>query len=232
MRSILLILFLMLTFVSAKSQKFQPGFIIDRHDQKVEGLIRTNPSGKAPIKDEAFIVYKDGEKGTETRFSASDIKSYVIGKDSFVVAHAPHNESWTAQELDFVRVVLNEEVKLYVLNGGKSGGGGSGFSFRPGVSIGTGIGGGGYGGVGLGTGVGVGIGGGGNGGGKQGRVTYYTGTTTAEMREVTVDNFNDAMGDVMGDEPKALEAIRSGKFTVGNINGLIEYFKKLKAEKK
>ena len=231
MRSILLIFILMLTFVSAKSQKFQPGFFIDTHGQKVEGLIRNNPGGKAPVKGEAFILYKDGEKGTETRFSASDIKSYVIGPDSFVVAHAPRNESWSAQELDFVRVVLNEEVKLYVLNGGKTTGGGSGFSFHPGLSVGTGIGGGGYGGVGLGTGVGVGLGGGGNGSGKQGRVTYYTGANTAEMREVTIENFNDAMMDVMGDEPKAMEAIRSGKFTVGNINGLIKYFKDLKKEK-
>ncbi|MBE9666441.1 hypothetical protein [Mucilaginibacter boryungensis] len=222
MRPILIILFLMLTFVSAKSQKFQPGFFIDRRDQKVEGLIRTNPSGKAPIKDEGFIVYKDGPKGTETRLSASDIKCFVVGPDSFVVAHAPHNTTWTAQELDFVKVVLNEEVKLYVINGGSTGGGGSGFSFHPGIAIGAG----GYGG--FGGGIGTSIGGGGN-EGKKGKITYYYGINTATMNELTTENFNDAMSDIMGDEPQALEAIRSGKFTVGNINGLILYFKQLKA---
>jgi hypothetical protein len=50
------------------------------------------------------------------------------------------------------------------------------------------------------------------------------------MEQLTTDNFNDAMSDVMGDEPLALEAIRSGKFTVGNVAGLIAYFKKLKAD--
>src|SRR5476651_2219737 len=152
-RPILLILFLMLTFISAKSQKFQTGFFIDTHGQKMEGLIRTNPSGKAPIKDEGFIVFKETEKGTETRFSASDLKCFVVGRDSFVVAHAPHNETWTAQELDFVRVVINEETKLYVLNGGSGGGGGSGFGVRPGLSVGTGIGGGSMGGIGSGLGL-------------------------------------------------------------------------------
>jgi hypothetical protein len=219
-RSILIILFLMLTFVSAKSQKFQPGFFIDRRDQKVDGFIRTNPSGKAPIKDEGFIVYKDNLKGTETRLSASDIKCFVVGQDSFVVAHAPRNTTWTAQELDFVKVVINEEVKLYVINGGNTSGGGSGFSFHPGISIGAGSGG--YGG--FGGGIGTSIGGGGN-QGKNGKVTYYYGANTAEMNQLTTENFNDAMSDIMGDEEKALEAIRSGKFTVGNINSLITYFK-------
>ncbi|MES2277589.1 MAG: hypothetical protein V4592_16310 [Bacteroidota bacterium] len=213
----------MLTFVSAKSQKFQPGFFIDRRDQKVDGLIRTNPSGKAPIKDEGFIVFKDNPKATETRLSASDIKCFVIGQDSFVVAHAPHNTTWSAQELDFVKVVLNEEVKLYVINGGSTGGGGSGFSFHPGLSIGTG----GYSGV--GGAVGTSFGGNGNNGRGNAKITYYYGANTAVMSQLTPDNFNDAMSDIMGDEEKALEAIRSGKFTVGNINGLITYFKQLKS---
>jgi hypothetical protein len=227
-RPILLILFLMLAFISAKSQKFQPGFFIDTHGQKVEGLIRTNPSGKAPIKDEGFIVFKDDAKATETRFSASDLKCFVIGQDSFVVAHAPHNETWTAQELDFVKVVLNEEVKLYSINGGSSnGGGGSGFGLRPGVSVGTGIG---SGGAGLGSGVGLSFGGGGNGGGgKNAKLTYFYGPNTAQMSRLTEENFNDVMSDIMGDEPQALEAIRSGRYTVGNIGSLITLFKQAKA---
>jgi hypothetical protein len=226
-RPILIILFLMLTFVSAKSQKFQPGFFIDNRGQKVEGLIRNNPSGKAPIKDEGFIVYKDNAKGTETRLSASDIKCYVMGQDSFVVAHAPNNSTWTKQELDFVMVVLNEPLKLYVINGGSTGGGG-GFGVHPGVSVGTGIGGGGYG-SGLGGGLGISLGGGHGGGGGSNKITYFFGANTAEMSQLTADNFDDVMSEIMGDEPQAVEAIRSGKFTVGNISGLIKYFKALKA---
>jgi len=222
-RSILIILFLMLGFMPAKSQKFQPGFLIDTRGQKVEGLIRTDPPGKAPMKDEGFIVYKDGKKGTETRFSASDIRCFVVGQDSFVVAHAPHNETWSKKELDFVRVVLNEEVKLYLLDGGSTSGGKS-FGFHPSVSIGTG----GYGGF----GGGVGYGGDDYGSYRNAKTTYYFGANTAEMEQLTPENFNDAMMDIMGDEPKAVVAIRSGKFTVGNVNQLIAYFKQLKAENK
>jgi len=222
-RPFLTLALLLLTFVSARAQKWQPGFFIDRRGQKVEGLIRTNPSGKAPVKNEGFIVYKENEKGTETRFSASDIRCFVAGQDSFVVAHAPNNETWSKQELDFVKVVLDEEVKLYML-GGAGSSGGSGLGFHPGVAIG-----GGGGGM-MGGGMGISFGGGGGGSGNRNvKATYYYGSNTANMHQLTVENFNDAMMDIMGDEPQAMEAIRSGKFTVGNVNSLIAYFKQLKA---
>ena len=95
--------------------------------------------------------------------------------------------------------------------------------------MGTGIGGGGMGGIGLG----VPIGGGQRGGsGKNARITWFYGPNTAQMSRLTEDNFNDVMSDIMGDEPEALVAIRSGKYTVGNVSGLIEIFKKAKAAHK
>lgn len=224
-RTILLLTLLILVCITAKAQKWQQGFFIDTRGQKVEGLIRTNPSGKAPIKNEGFIVYKENDKGTETRLSASDMRCFVAGQDSFVVAHAPNNETWSKQELDFVRVVLNDEVKLYALDGGSGGdGGGRGVSFHPGLGIGTGS----YGG--MGGGLGISLGGGGGSSGKSARVTYYYGTKTSDMQQLTVENFNDAMMDVMGDEPQAMEAIRSGRYTVGNVNSLIGYYKQIKAK--
>lgn len=226
-RTIFIFTLSLLAGVAAKAQKWQQGFFIDTRGQKVEGLIRTNPSGKAPIKNEGFIVYKEDDKGTETRLSASDIRSFVAGQDSFVVAHAPNNETWSKQELDFVRVVLNDEIKLYALDGGSGGdgGGGRGVSFHPGIGIGTGS----YGGMGGGLGISLGSGGGG-GRGSNTKATYYYGTNTASMQQLTVDNFNDAMMDVMGDEPQAMDAIRSGRYTVGNVNSLVAYYKQIKAK--
>ena len=64
MRSILIILFFMLIYVSAKSQKWQPGSFTDVKGNRVTGLIRENPSGKVPIKDEGFIEFKDDAKYT------------------------------------------------------------------------------------------------------------------------------------------------------------------------
>jgi hypothetical protein len=166
----------MLTFVSAKSQKWQPGYIVDTRGQKVEGLINPNPSGKGPIKDEGFIVYKADKKATETRFSASDIKAFVVGRDSFVVAHAPNNQTWSKQELDFVKVELDEPtLKLYKLNGGAGGGGK--FGFRPNISIGTGAGS--YGG--MGGGISVGSGGYGNGSQSSAKITYYYGGYSTKL---------------------------------------------------
>ncbi len=212
----------MLIYVSAKSQKWQPGSFTDVKGNKVTGLIRENPSGKGPIKDEGFIEFKDDPKTNPYKLSASDLKSFTVGQDSFVVAHAPHNTYWTKKELDFVKVALNEEIKLYVANVGTvSGGNGIGVSPEFGGGIGTG----GYSGVGGGLSVNLG------GGGKGGKVmtTWYYGANTAEMELLTPINFKDIMSDVMGDEQDVVDKIQAGQFNLGNIDKLIAYFKQVKA---
>jgi len=228
MRSILIILFCMLIAVSAKSQKWQPGSFTDIKGNKVSGLIRENPTSKGPIKDEGYIEFKDDSKANPYKLNASDLTSFTIGRDSFVVAHAPGNSNWSKKELDFVEVVLDEETKLYganVATGG--GGGGRGVSVAP--EFGGGIGSGGYGG--FGGGVGINLGGGGSGKGKV-IATYYYGTNTATMQQLTPMNFKDVMSDIMGDEPDVVDKIQSGQFNINNVNKLIAYFKQVKAEHK
>src|SRR6185312_2489417 len=132
--SILCLLFLSAVCVNA--QKWQPGHFTDVKGNRESGLIRVDPSGKAPIKDEGFIEFREDKKTEPFKLSASDLKSFVVGKDSFVVAHAPQNETCPNNELDFVKVVLDEPVKLYAANGG--GGGKGGFGFSPGISTGIG----------------------------------------------------------------------------------------------
>ncbi|HWD89424.1 MAG TPA: hypothetical protein VG367_14935 [Mucilaginibacter sp.] len=225
MRSILIIFFLMLIAVSAKSQKWQTGAFTDVKGNRVTGFLNPYPAGKGPIKDEAFIEFKDDEKTSPYKLSASDLKSFIVGKDSFVVAHAPHNTTWSKKELDFVKVELDEETKLYVAVAGTYYGGKSrGISAHPegGVGIGTG----GYSGV--GGGVGIDLGGGGGAMGKA-QLTYYYGGNTAEMSMVTPQNFEDVMSDIMGDIPELLERIRDHQFNLGNIQKLIAYFKQAKA---
>ena len=216
----------MLVAASAKSQKWQTGAFTDIKGNRVTGFINPNPSGKGPIKDEAFIEFKDNEKTNPYKLSASDLKSFIVGKDSFVVAHAPHSTTWSKKELDFVRVELNEETKLYVaLVGTAYGGHSKGISAHPegGVGIGTG----GY--SGAGGGVAIDLGGGGGGMGKV-QTTYYYGANTAEMDMVTPQNFEDVMSDIMGDIPELLERIRDHEFNLGNIQKLIAYFKEAKAQ--
>lgn len=231
MRSILIILFLMLTFVSAKSQKWQPGYFIDVKGVRYDGFIIPNPAGTGPIKNEGFIEFKDADKSTPYKLSTSDLQAYVVGKDSFVVAHAPGNETWAKKELDFVRVLVNEETRIYATRGAGSGSGtGKKVSFSPSVGLSTG--GGGYGG-GLGGGLGINLGGGGGSGkGDKSQLSYYYGTNTATMRHLTEENFVDVMSEVMGDEPEVVEQLRAGHFGLRNIDKLVDYFNKVKASHK
>ena len=221
MRSILVILFFMLTFISAKSQsgKWQPGHFTDIKGNIDNGLIRVNPSGRGPIKNEGFIEFKENNKASSFKLSASDLKSFVAGRDSFVVASAPRNGAWSKNELDFVKVELNEDIKLYVAKTGKSGG--SGFGFAP--EVGAGIGTGGFGG-GFGGGISIPIGGGG-----RERSIYYYGPNTAEMKQLNNMNFDDVMTDIMGDYPDVVNKIHEKVYVLANIDKLIAYYKQVKA---
>lgn len=205
------------------AQKWQPGRFTDVKGNIENGLIRVNPSGKAPIKDEAFIEFREDKHTEPFKLSASDLKSFVVGKDSFVVAHAPQNETWANNELDFVKVVLNEDpVKLYASDGGS--GGKSGLGFSPGIS--TGLGSGGYGGFGAGFGGGISIPLGGA--RRSEKTTWYFGENTAEMKRLTNDNFEDIMTDIMGDYPDIVDKIRSRVYMLSNIEKLVAYFKQVK----
>lgn len=218
-KHLFLILFFAIGYNVVFAQKWQPGSFTDIKGNKVIGLVRANPSGKGPIKDEGFIEFRDDKKTNPYKLSASDLKSFIVGKDSFVVAHAPHNQTWSKKELDFVKVTLDEETKLYTAD--VRSGGGSGFGVAP--EFGGGIGTGGYSGVGGGIAINLG-----HGGGKV-RTTYYYGANTAEMEQLTPINFKDIMSDIMGDEPDVVEKIQTNKYNMGNIDKLIAYFKQVKA---
>ncbi|MFD2147254.1 hypothetical protein [Mucilaginibacter antarcticus] len=200
---------MMSLFLTAKSQNWQPGAFYDVKGTKSTGLISLYPGGKGPIKDEAFIGYKEDAKAQPMTLSASDLRSFVAGRDSFIVA-AP--QGWSKYRLDFVHVAVDAPIRLFAVIGGSNSGGGGGF--KPGISIGAGAGtgggfngGGGFGG-GMSGGISIPIGrnsGGSGGGGHSGRALYFYGVNTAEMKPVTDENFVDVMTEIMGDEPDVVE---------------------------
>jgi hypothetical protein len=208
---------------NVSAQKWLPGYFYDTKGNKEVGLINSNPSGKAPIKNEGFIQFKDDAKADAIKLSASDIKSYVVGRDSFVVAAT---DLYSDKILDFVRVALDTDLKLYAAFGNDGSGGGSGFS--PQFGVGTGIGSGGYGG-GLGGGISIPIGGS---GGSKKQAVYFFGSTTADMKPISNQAFIDIMVEIMGDEPDVVEQIRAKKFNLGNIEKLIGYYKTVEASHK
>ena len=213
---------LIITTLPANAQKWQPGRFTDVKGVKVSGFVRTNPGGSGPIKNEGFIEFKSDEKANPYKLSASDLISFVAGKDSFVVAHAPGNETWAKNDYDFVRVVINVPTKIYATRGAGSGGGG--LHLSPGVGIGTGSYGSQYGG-------GLGISFGGGGGGKKSKMIYYYGGSTSTMQRITNENFIDVMSEVMGDEPEVVDRIRNNLYNLGSMDKLIDYFKKVKASR-
>jgi hypothetical protein len=225
MRSILIILSFMLLFLTAKSQKWQPGYFYDIKGTKNTGFIRTDPRGKGPIKDEGFIEYKEDEKASSIKLSASDVRSFVAGRDSFVVAASPR-EGWAKYDVDFVKVVVDAPIRLFEAKGSAGGGGGSGLGIRPEVGVGAGTGG--YGG-GFGGGISIPLGGGGSRGST--KTLYFYGANTAEMKLITNENFTDIMSEVMGDEPDVVDKIQTKKYSLGSMDKLIAYFKQTQGGK-
>ncbi|TWR27043.1 hypothetical protein FPZ42_08400 [Mucilaginibacter achroorhodeus] len=223
---VLVAIVFMMAGQSAFAQKWLPGYFIDVKGNKTDGFIYPNPGGKGPIQGEGFINFKESEKAEPYSLATSDLQSFVAGKDSFVVAHAPGNETWNKQEFDFVRVALNEEIKIYATRGaGSGGGGGKKIHVSPGVGIGAGTYGAAYGG-------GLGISLGDSGGGNRTKLTYYYGGNTATMRHLTDENFRDIMSEAMGDEPEVVAQIQAGKYNLRSIEKLIQYFNKVKAADK
>lgn len=213
----------MLLFTTAKSQSWVRGYFYDVKGTKSSGLIRVDPRGKGPIKGEGFIEYKEDEKADAVKLSASDLRSFVAGRDSFIVAIAPP-EGWAKYDMDFVRVAVDGPLRLLEARGNAGGGGGSGVGFSPGIGVGVGGGGGtgGFGG-GLGGGISIPIGGGG-GRGKGGKPVYYFGANTASMKPITNENFTDVMSEIMGDEPDVVEKIQTKKYSLREMDKLLAYY--------
>lgn len=225
------ILFLLLFTVIANTaiaQKWPQGYFYDVKGNKVSGFINSYPRSKAPMKDEGFIEFKEDEKAPTIKLSASDLKSYVVGRDSFIVAAT---DLWSDKILDFVRVALDTDLKLFAAFGNVGGGSSKG-GFSPQIGIGTGIGGGGYGG-GMGGGVmggiGIPIGGGGRAASTE---VYFFGISTSKMKPISNQAFIDIMVEIMGDEPEVVEQIRAKKFNLGTIENLIAYYRAVEASHK
>ncbi|MDF2432501.1 MAG: hypothetical protein JWP44_2132 [Mucilaginibacter sp.] len=221
----------MLVIISAKSQsrKWLPGHFTDNKGNLGIGLIRIDPSGHGPVKNEDFIEFKENPKANPFELSASDLRSIVIGKDSFIVAHVMENRAKEKNGLGFVKVVLDEDIKLYAAKDERAGGHGISFAPEVGAGIGFGGGGGGFGG-GLGGGISIPI------GGHSGRnsfiAVYFFGANPAEMKPLTNENFQDVMTDIMGDYPEVVNKIAEKVYRLDNIDQLIAYYKQVKAADK
>jgi len=207
--------------------KYEPGYYYDINGQKVEGLINKNTSGKGPIVNEGYIVFKEDDNAAKQNLSASMIHGFVVGPDSFVVAHAPISGAWSKYELDFLWVRVDAPTKLYTIYGSDRGKGNRGGG-HPAISTGLGIGGGFGGGMGMGLSLGSGLFGGGGGGSEH--TVYYYGADPNNISEVKKQNFVDVMSEVLADEPDAVEKVKDKKYKFGDMEALIKYYNGLKEQ--
>ncbi len=212
----------------AQSSKWQFGHYTDVKGNTDSGQIRVNPRSHGPIPNEGYIEFRKNKKANLMIISAGDLKTFVTGKDSFVVAHPPLNEAWTSHDLDFVEVIINEDVKLYAARVNGSNQNRVGFGPEVGIGVGTGFGGGGFGGgVGGGISIPLGLI---FGGGKDVFIFYF-GANTTEMHALTYRNFEDEMSDIVSDYPALVDKIHQRKYTLQNIDKLIADYNKLKGGK-
>ncbi|MGI4750659.1 MAG: hypothetical protein ACRYFB_08500 [Janthinobacterium lividum] len=220
--SLLLFVSLLLTAFSASAQlglnQWDDGYFYDANGNKFVGQIVVSPSGRGPQNNEGFILYRKDKGEQKETLSASMIRSFVAGKDSFTVAHAPRSEKWTGRGIDFVKVLVNEPLKLYATTGGGGGG------MSPGIRPSFGIGGGSFG-SGVGGGLGINLGGGRGGKGKS---AYYYGDNPNSLKELNRENFIPIMAEVMASEPDIVEKIKNKKYRYGQMDQLILDFYKLK----
>jgi len=257
MRKVLLLLCIFGITITAKSQTWQPGYFIDAKGVKYAGIIRPAPGGNGPIKDEAYIEFKESEFADVIPLSTSDLQSFVAGKDSFVVAKAPAKGKWTKMATDFVRIVMNEGIKIYTLriaDGKPASYKGSGHTRKlPTIltALGNGT---------LYANENSAI-------VKDNRVTedglikaapgylqpvlqlptyttkasnsdgntkkrYYYGSNPRELTYITEENFKEAIAATMKSQPKVADYILANPFGLDNIEALIAYFNKVKLQGK
>jgi len=221
MRAAILSFFFLTIAFSASAQlglnQWDDGYFYDANGKKVSGQIVVSPSGRSPQDSEGFILFRNDKGEEKEKLTASMVRSFVAGKDSFTVAHAPRSRAWTGRSIDFVKVLVNEPLKLYETTGGGGG-------MSPGISPSLGIGGGSFGG-GMGGGLGINLGGGRGGKGKN---AYFYGDNPNALTELKREDFIPIMTEIMASEPDIVEQIKNKKYRYGNMDKLILEFYKLK----
>jgi hypothetical protein len=223
MRPIFIIILFLLAGISVKAQDWEPGYIYDTTGVKQTGFIRF--AEKSPIKDEAAIIFKQTKSSPESYYTASGLKSFTMGRDSFVVASQPANTAWN-NYYDFVQVLFDDsQLKLFAFYDNPSqvaNNSGSGSHFSLGLGLGAGFAGPHFGG-GIGGGFAIPLGGSKN---HYTNALFYYGANTSHMKPLTNQNFVDVMSEIMGDEPVITDKLHAGKYDLNHMDKLLrDYYK-------
>jgi hypothetical protein len=204
-RKFLLLLGILGVTLGAKAQsfkKFKPGRYYDLENQKHEGFIyRTIPaSGMFKGKGDhiTFLATKGSKKET---VESSQLSSFVIETDSFVVSH----DTTFFKKRPFLQVLLNTPVKIY-LSRVQAG------SYIPVVGLG------------VAGAVGGAVAGAATGLGTQ-PIIYFYGVNPENVGNINNKNFIDVMCRIMRDKPLITAKIKDQYFRLKDMDELLDAYK-------
>lgn len=115
MKNLLVILFILgsITYVSGQvSTKFEPGFFIDKFNEKYEGELMLQPGdGTKP----GALIFRESKKGNKESYGPDYVKTFVIASDTFaVIEKIPLSRGKTVAE-DFAKVLMtSKQGTLYL----------------------------------------------------------------------------------------------------------------------
>jgi hypothetical protein len=200
MRKILLLLCIINITVSADAQLFgrhyEEGCYYGLDGVKHAGFVSwTAPQPSFLTGKGDRIYYKPEKKSDNLKIPSDQLKSFVLGADSFVVSK---NELF--EKKPFLSVLLNTNIKLYSSTVTKSSGsmmtmGPYGNMTMSGASF------------------------------KYGKETYYYGPDPDNITKLEKKQFIDVMSRIMADNPEAVSRIKNKKLRYGDMKDLLYFYK-------
>ena len=199
MRTILLVLCILSVTLSAKAQfgkRWAAGNYYDTLGHKTAGFISWKAPEKLSKKPADHLFFKSNEKAGKNKIETSQLRSFTMGKDSFVVSQL--------KELNYapvLQVVMDKPIKLYYWSAeivnlpfavlGAVGGALAGGTVISGMSSGK---------------------------------AYFYGQNCNELNTLTNKNFVDVMCNIMADKPDVVEIIKTKRFKLKDIDDLLTYY--------
>jgi hypothetical protein len=96
--------------------KYRPGYYFDSAGNKVTGLLKFT-YGSRFFESKKFgvceLLFKDEQGQKKQKFKSNEVRSFVIGNDSFSVVKNIYSEGVMNYPQDFARVLRSGKINLY-----------------------------------------------------------------------------------------------------------------------
>jgi hypothetical protein len=95
--------------------QYEPGFYIDSAGNRVDGLLKYTYGGSiftSKAKGDCRCLYKSDSARKAVKFTAMDIRGFVIGQDSFTVIRNYRLNSFVTYPVDFCHVIETGPIVL------------------------------------------------------------------------------------------------------------------------